>query len=77
MSGQRIYSSGDDLGFLNGPTFLLVWPFNFPPLLFHRKMTFLEVFFQPGVTGMTSFWKVWYKILITTYSGLQGGCIKR
>lgn len=44
MSGQWIYSPGDDLGFLNGTAFLLA-PAR--PAFFHTSSRFQELYFSP------------------------------
>lgn len=53
MSGHRIYSSGDDLGFLNGTAFLLL---SLSQLFFFpQEQSFSGALFQPRVVrvGMT------------------------
>lgn len=55
MSGHRIYSSGDDLGFLNGTAFLLLLLSQLFFFFFPQEQSFSGALFQPLVVrvGMT------------------------
>lgn len=53
MSGQRIYSSGDDLGFLNGTAYLQLLLAG----LFLPAQSFRRALFQPGAVRVPPSWQ--------------------